>query len=220
MKTSKKRTTKLFIFTQLMCLVLVQGRRTNRQLDLSSSILPEEYPDGDPSSYALPVFIQQPENAFTAKGKPAILVCSVAHARKAYFICNDEKKVSTTDTDGLSDPKSKAKDVTKITLEVKRSEVNAGIGEYTCKCKAASGKGTVESKVVTISNAFHRREFEQPPYSQKIVLGGQASLRCHPPKANPPANVVSWLKNGEKLDTATDSNFIHSSAGKWWRNLL
>ena len=194
MKKSKENTTKLFIFALLRCLVLVHGGRTNRQLDLSGSILPEEYPDGDPSSYALPVFIQQPENAFSAKGKPAIVECRVAHARKAYFICNDEKKDSTTETNGLSDAKSKAKDITKITLEIKRSEVNAGIGEYTCKCKAASAKGSVESKLVSISNAFHRREFEQPPYNQKIVFGGQASLRCHPPKANPPAKKAPTAK--------------------------
>jgi hypothetical protein len=201
----------IFFTTQLM--LFVKGGRMNRDLDLSGSLLPEEYPDGDVSSYALPVFIQNPENSYTAKGKSAILECRIAHARRAYFVCNDDKKDSTTETKGLSDPKTQANDVTKITLEITKTEVNSGIGEYTCKCKAYSGKGQVESTAVTVSNAFHRRIFEQHPYSQNIKLGGQASLRCLPPKANPTSHVINWLKDGHKLDTDSDSNFIHSSAG-------
>ena len=210
----KKLTQTIAIFLVAHLAQSVSGDRMNRDLDLSGSLLPEEYPDGDVSSYALPVFIQSPENSYTAKGKPAILECRIAHARRAYFVCNDDKKDSTTETNGLTDPKTQANDVTRITLEITRTEVNSGIGEYTCRCKAYSGKGHVESKAVTVSNAFHRKIFEQPPYSQKIKLSGQASLRCHPPKANPPSHVSYWLKNGEKLDTTSDSNFIHSSAGK------
>ena len=197
-----------------LLLALVAGKRTTSRLDLSSSLLPEEYPDGDVSSYALPVFIQEPENAYTSKGKPGIIECRVAHARRAYFVCNDEKMKSTTETTGLTDSKTQATDVTKITLEITRAEVNSGIGEYTCKCKAQSGKGVVETDLITVSNAFHKKVFEQPPYSQKIKLSGQASLRCHPPKANPVSHVAYWIKNGQKLDTTTDSNFIHSSEGK------
>ena len=55
-----------------------------------------------------------------------------------------------------------------------------------------------------------RREFDTPPYSTKIALGDQAQLRCHPPKGNPPARVVYWLKNGVKIE---DKNFIQSTDG-------
>jgi hypothetical protein len=41
--------------------------------DLTGSLLPEVFPDGDPSQYALPVFLQEPKDAFTAKGVPAKL---------------------------------------------------------------------------------------------------------------------------------------------------
>ena len=210
------RTAVVVIAVHASIVLSVSGKRMNRDLDLSGSMLPEEYPDGDVSSYALPIFIQSPENAYTSKGKPAILECRIAHARRAYFVCNDEKKDSTTEINGLSDPKTQAKDVTKITLEISRAEVNSGIGEYSCKCKAYSGKGHVESKAITVSNAFHRKIFEQPPYSQKIKIDGQASLRCHPPKANPTSHVIYWIKDGKKLDTDSDPNFIHSSAGKIW----
>lgn len=212
MKKSKEKLSLLITALLMQCL-LVKGRRMNRDLDLSGSILPEKYPDGDVSSYALPVFIQNPENGYTAKGKPAILECSIAHARRAFFVCNGEKQDSTTETKGLKDAKTRANDVTKITLEITKAEIIDGIGEYICKCKAFSGKGSVESKPVTVSNAFHKRVFEQHPYSQKLKLGGQASLRCIPPRANPTSHVIYWMKDGQKLDTASDSNFIHSSAG-------
>ena len=207
------RATVVGIVVHLFMFISVHAKRTNPDMDLSGPMLPEEYPDGDVSSYALPIFIQSPENAYTSKGKPAILECRIAHALRAYFVCNEEKKDSTTETKGLSDPKTQANDVTKITLEISRAEVNSGIGEYSCKCKAYSKKGHVESKAITVSNAFHRKVFEQPPYSQKIKLGGQAQLRCHPPKANPTSHVSYWIKDGKKLDTDSDPNFIHSSAG-------
>ena len=112
------RATVVGIVVHLFMFISVHGKRMNRDMDLSGSILPEEYPDGDASSYALPIFIQSPENAYTSKGKPAILECRIAHARRAYFVCNEEKKDSTTETKGLSDPKTEANDVTKITLEI------------------------------------------------------------------------------------------------------
>ena len=56
-----------------------------------------------------------------------------------------------------------------------------------------------------------RREFEQPPYSKQIAVGSQAELRCHPPKAKPPARVTHWLKNGRQIKG--DPNFIHSGDG-------
>ena len=41
--------------------------------DLSGSLLPEVFPEGDPSQYALPVFLSEPKDAFTARGFPAKL---------------------------------------------------------------------------------------------------------------------------------------------------
>ena len=57
-----------------------------------------------------------------------------------------------------------------------------------------------------------RREFETPPYDQHIQEGGQAELRCHPPRGEPEAVVSHWLKDGAPLE-ADDRNFIQSAAG-------
>ena len=93
----KKATTMIYPYIVLygLLLALVAGKRTTSRLDLSSSLLPEEYPDGDVSSYALPVFIQEPENAYTSKGKPGIIECRVAHARRAYFVCKNSTRGSS-----------------------------------------------------------------------------------------------------------------------------
>ena len=55
-------------------------------LDLSGNFLPDSFPEGvDPSQYALPVFLQEPKDTYTARGATATLTCSAAHALKAYF---------------------------------------------------------------------------------------------------------------------------------------
>ena len=199
----------------VMLAIMAHGKRMSQQLnDLSSSIIPEEYPDGDLSLHAHPIFTQEPEDAYAAKGKPAEIVCKVAHAKKVFFVCNDETKLSTTIVKGLKDANSKVDDITKITLKIERSEINSGIGDYMCKCKALSAKGIRESKEVHVSSAKLRRDFVQAPYSNEIELGRQHELRCIPPESNPPAHVKHWLKDGKPIDASTDSNFHHSSTGK------
>ena len=58
-----------------------------------------------------------------------------------------------------------------------------------------------------------RASFETPPYSQKIELGSQAVLRCHPPRGEPEASVAAWRKDGVVVDRTRDHNFIQSSDG-------
>lgn len=58
-----------------------------------------------------------------------------------------------------------------------------------------------------------KKEFSTPPYSQPIKLGSQTELICHPPKGSPEAKVSYWLKDGQKIDTSQDKNFIQSATG-------
>lgn len=78
-----------------------------------------------------------------------------------------------------------------------------------------SGLTTYEISFPPLSNYFPdlRRDFDTPPYSQQIQVGGQAELRCHPPKGEPEARVTKWLKDGVPIDTGSDANFIQSAAG-------
>ena len=46
-------------------------------LDLSSSFLPEKLPEGDPKDFALPVFLQEPQDTYASKEAAATLSCKV-----------------------------------------------------------------------------------------------------------------------------------------------
>ena len=44
---------------------------------------------GRPDS-AAPLFLEEPQDAFVVKNKPATLSCRAAHALQLHFVCNDE----------------------------------------------------------------------------------------------------------------------------------
>ena len=45
---------------------------------------------GRPDESAAPILLEQPEDAFVVKSKPATLSCRAAHALQLYFVCNGE----------------------------------------------------------------------------------------------------------------------------------
>ena len=53
--------------------VLGLDSSTSSDFDLSGSLLPDVFPEGDPSLYALPVYLEQPKDAYTARGVMAKL---------------------------------------------------------------------------------------------------------------------------------------------------
>ena len=59
-------------------------RKDKKKVDLSSPFLPDNLPEGDPVHYALPVFLDEPEDTFVVKNKAAELECRVAHAHSVY----------------------------------------------------------------------------------------------------------------------------------------
>ena len=98
-------------------------------LDLSSSILPDSLPPGDPSNFALPVFLIQvsdalayleiliiifvdkrkenlflffqPKSTFTSRDSPATLRCRVAHALEVAFDCDGERMKLDKQSEGV-----------------------------------------------------------------------------------------------------------------------
>ena len=44
-----------------------------------------------------------------------------------------------------------------------------------------------------------RKEFEVPPYSQKVELGSQIELRCHPPGGKPKPRVSCYFLEYKSL---------------------
>merc|ERR1712243_226993 len=65
-------------------------------LDLSSQFLPSSLPEGDPAHFALPVFLEEPEDTYVVKGRAASLQCIVLHALSLHIQCNDEVQSAAT----------------------------------------------------------------------------------------------------------------------------
>ena len=131
---------------------------SSSELDLNSNFLPESFPEGiDPSQYALPVFLEEPKDTYAARGASATLNCKAAHALKAYFTCNDEKKASSSEED-LQDPKTGMK-FKKVTIEVTRSDVMDVLGRFSCKCHASSAKGEVSSSEAVVKQACKSKKY-------------------------------------------------------------
>ena len=120
-------------------------------LDLSSSFLPDSLPDGDPSEFAYPVFLQEPKNTFASKETPGTLSCKVAHAKEVYFTCDGEKMKTGKEVEGVDEAtKSKYKE---INITIRKSQVLDTLHKYYCICHAASAQHEVQSREALVDLA-------------------------------------------------------------------
>ena len=163
-------------------------------LDLSSPYLPASLPAGDPSTFALPVFLEEPADTYVVKGRAAALQCRVAHALSVHVQCNDEVQEAATEREEIVDPESGVR-YTEARLRVTRDQVEEFFGDYHCACVAYSGKGRTSSRLARVAIAFLKKEFEVPPYSEQGLVGRQVELRCHAPRGKPEPG-LSWTKDG------------------------
>ena len=211
----------------------VTSRRSQKEIkevpDLSSPFLPDNLPDGDPVHYALPVFLDEPEDTFVVKNKAAELECRVAHAHSVYVQCQDEIQHQAITQDHV-DPESGIR-ITEARWRITRDQVEEFFGDYHCGCVAASGQGHVKSRLALVTMAFLKKEFETPPYSHQSPAGRQLELRCcpdnddnydddndidyndrcYPPRGKPDPE-IHWLKNEELVDES-DSNYVVTHEG-------
>ena len=124
----------------------------------SGNLLPESFPEGvDPSQYALPVFLQEPQDTFAARGASAILSCKAAHALKAYFTCNEEKMEGTEED--LVENGVKLK---KLSIEVSKAHLGLVIGKFSCRCHASSVQGEVVSSEAVVKSACKFSNIDTP----------------------------------------------------------
>jgi leucine-rich repeat transmembrane protein FLRT len=146
-------------------------------IDLSSEYLPDQLPAGsDLVHLALPIFLQEPADAFVVKGRPAELDCRVAHALSVHFQCNDEVQSKTSTQDHV-EPETGIR-YTQARVQITRNQVEHFFGEYHCACVAVSGQGHSKSRLALVRVASLKKEFEVPPYADQSVEGKQVWRLC------------------------------------------
>jgi len=176
-------------------------------LDLSSPFLPASLPAGDPSAFALPVFLEEPEDTYVVKGRAAVLRCRVAHALSLHVQCNDEVQEAAVVTEGEHESAKGGIKYTEARMEVTRDQVEEFFGDYHCACVAYSGQGRASSRLARVAIAYIKKEFEVPPYSAQELVGRQVELRCHAPRGKPEPH-LSWLKDGRQVAEDEDGIIV------------
>ena len=120
-------------------------------LDLSSSFLPDSLPEGDPSEFALPVFLHEPQNTFASKDAAGSLSCRAAHAKTLYFTCDDMKMKTQSESEGRDDVTGSS--YKEVVISVRKAQVLDTLHDFTCICHASSAQGNVQSREALVEIA-------------------------------------------------------------------
>ena len=120
-------------------------------LDLTSSFLPDSLPEGDPSEFALPVFLLEPQNTFASKDTAGSLVCRAAHAKSVHFTCDDAKMKSVRETEGRDEATGSS--YMEVEISVRKAHVLDTLHDFTCTCHASSAQGSVQSRQALVEIA-------------------------------------------------------------------
>ena len=123
----------------------------NKSQKKKKLLLPEVIPSGDPSQFAMPIFLKEPSDTFLIKSKPATLHCRVAHALRVFFQCNSEN-VEPTNREDHVEPETGVR-YTEASVDIHRDLVEEYFQEFHCACVAISGKGSVVSRHALVTNA-------------------------------------------------------------------
>ncbi|KAF8765022.1 Netrin receptor UNC5C like protein [Argiope bruennichi] len=204
----------VLIWTILVGITFVEAGpgRSARQDD--GGLLPDPFPTDDGDTSGHPVFLEEPRDTYVLRSRPATLSCKVRNALQLYFICNDKAVHHRHHSQQeFVDPQTGVRHL-EVSVDVNRKEVEEffGLDGYGCSCVAWSSSGTTKSRRALVKIAYLKKHFENQPLSTHVGIEGQISLQCLPPEGVPPPEVL-WLKNGEVIDTAKDSNFIISNEG-------
>ncbi|XP_025202443.1 netrin receptor UNC5C isoform X1 [Melanaphis sacchari] len=161
----------------------------------------------------LPIFLEEPMDAYVIKGKPASLTCRAAHALTVHFRCNGDRiedAMAPVVTDFV-DPQTGVRNVEAI-VNVTRNHVEEYFGKhnYQCQCVAWTSRGEIISRPANVVVAYLKKPFTSVPYSVSVETDRNVELRCLPPDGVPPPRVY-WLRNNVLIEP--DNNMIVSSEG-------
>ncbi|XP_045493187.1 netrin receptor unc-5-like [Colias croceus] len=162
-------------------------------------------PENDETTDGRPIFLLEPKNSYVLRTKPATLLCRAANALQVYFKCNDVRVEKTVQLEHV-DPHNGVR-VVEAELNVTRNEIDDYFGgKFGCECYAWNSKGRIRSQAAFIEYAYIKKQFVQYPQSLTLEAGRQATFRCIPPPAAPPAT-IKWMRNNVPVD-ATDEMLV------------
>jgi len=189
----------------LALMTLCAANTATSSEDGGSLLLMDPLATGRPDESAAPILLEQPEDAFVVKSKPATLSCRAAHALQLYFVCNGEAvRQKHHSQHEFVDPMTGIRQL-EVKADISRNDVEEYFGSdgYGCECIAWSSFGQVKSRRAKVIVAFIRKHFTEHPYSRSVELERQVELRCLAPEGIPPPE-ISWMRNGVPIDPKKD----------------
>lgn len=101
----------------------------------------------------LPIFLEEPIDAYVIKGKPATLTCRAAHALTVHFRCNGDRideSMGPMVTDFV-DPQTGVRNA-EVIVNITRNHVEEYFGKhnYQCQCVAWTSRGEIVSRPATV----------------------------------------------------------------------
>lgn len=113
----------------------------------------------------LPIFLEEPMDAYAIKGRPATLVCRAAHALTVYFRCNGDRvddSMAPAITDFV-DPQTGVRNV-EVIVNITRNHVEEYFGKhnYQCQCVAWTSRGEIVSRPANVVVASECTYFFTP----------------------------------------------------------
>ncbi|XP_076348979.1 netrin receptor UNC5C-like isoform X2 [Tachypleus tridentatus] len=182
--------------------------------DNNGGFLLEPLLEEDFEHSTVPIFLEQPQDSYVVRNKPAVIHCKARHALQIYFECNGRlihhrqhnQQYFVNPMTGIRQLETSA-DITRKDLENYQ-----GSDIYSCVCHAWSPTGRTRSRKASIRIAYLKKHFINQPLSTSVEIEGQISLHCLPPEGLPTPQIF-WLRNNEIIDTNKETNFIISNEG-------
>ncbi|XP_043231820.1 neogenin-like [Amphibalanus amphitrite] len=142
-----------------------------------------------PSGDRPPRITEHPSDTTVARGSPAMLNCK-ADGSPAPSIHweRDGRPVEAPSPTWVALPSGSL-----FVLAVARADA----GRY--RCVAVNRAGEASSREAVLTAAVLREEFRVSPQDTEVSVGSRVTLRCSPPKGDPPPT-VGWIKDYSQVD--------------------
>ncbi|KAF0303385.1 Roundabout 2 [Amphibalanus amphitrite] len=156
-----------------------------------------------PSGDRPPRITEHPSDTTVARGSPAMLNCKAdGSPAPAIHWERDGRPVEAPSPTWVALPSGSL-----FVLAVARTDA----GRY--RCVAVNRAGEAASREAVLTAAVLREEFRVSPQDTEASVGSRVTLRCSPPKGDPPPT-VGWIKDYSQVDfNAPNSRFSLAGEG-------